>query len=347
MTLPIWFQDQQKKLILTVILILISVIVGGFLLFPDFFYDQFIWKYFWGPIVSDGLDKPVSYHGVEAAAKFTLVSEIVYGIMVAGALYGIYHILKKWDITIDFTFFLGTLPFIFYGSIARVLEDAHFFSAPIVFLFVTPLIYFQTLLLAICALLVGIYLCRIKKITQIPSPYIMGIIGIILTLPLVYYVGLWMTGSTWSSSNETFPFVFLLVIFLTFSITAIVFVIARFSRSQWKKAAIFITPLNLAMIFGHQLDGIASYISIYDPFNMGLPTYIEKHPASDILLQIWPPLFPIVKFILIIIIIYLFDEVYRKELIEQKQLVNLLKIGIFMLGFAPGFRDLLRVAMGV
>jgi len=80
---------------------------------------------------------------------------------------------------------------------------------------------------------------------------------------------------------------------------------------------------------------------------MGLPVYIEKHPASDWLMQLWPPLFPIVKFLLIIGIIYVLDIVYKDELVSQKRFVNLLKIGIFILGFAPGLRDLLRVAMGV
>lgn len=168
-------------------------IVIGVFVFPSLFYDQFIWKYFWGPIVSDGLDTPVSHHGVPAAAKFTVVSEIIYGIMVAAVLYGLYRFLKKWKIPIDFSFFLGALPFILYGSIARVLEDAHFFSPPVVFLFVTPPIYFQTVVIAIIALFIGIYLHRIKKITKISSPNIMGIIGIILTIPLMYYVTLWMT----------------------------------------------------------------------------------------------------------------------------------------------------------
>ena len=101
------------------------------------------------------------------------------------------------------------------------------------------------------------------------------------------------------------------------------------------------------MIGGHMVDGITSYISIYDPLNMGLPFYYEKHPASDLILSIWPPLFPIVKFILIVIVIIIFDVVYKKDFEKYARLVNLLKIGIFILGFAPGLRDLLRVMMGV
>jgi len=80
---------------------------------------------------------------------------------------------------------------------------------------------------------------------------------------------------------------------------------------------------------------------------MGLPLYLEKHPASNFLMEVWPPLFPIVKFLLIIAVIYIFDILYKKELKRYIILVNLLKIGIIILGFSPGMRDLLRVTMGV
>ena len=79
---------------------------------------------------------------------------------------------------------------------------------------------------------------------------------------------------------------------------------------------------------------------------MGL-SYAEKHPASNVLLEIWGPLFPIVKFVLIIVVVYVFDVLYKDELKDHMTLVNLLKIGILILGFSPGLRDLLRVTMGV
>ena len=64
-------------------------------------------------------------------------------------------------------------------------------------------------------------------------------------------------------------------------------------------------------------------------------------------MEVWPPLFPIVKFLLILGIIYLFDVSFKKELVQYQRLINLLKIGILILGFSPGLRDLLRVTMGV
>lgn len=339
-----------KNRLITIGIVSIIAIVSFFLLwylFPEIIYDQFIWKYFWGPILSDGLDTTMTYQGVSAAPKFTLVSEIVYGLVVAMALYGLYKILKKWKISVDYSFFLGILPFIIYGSVARVLEDAQLFTEPIVFWFVTPLIYIQTLFFALLALFIGVYLHDIKKLTKLSVQHIVGIAGTLLLLPFLYYVILWMTGNAWDGSNEIFTNVFLLVLLICFVIMILVYVFARYGQRVWKDAAIYLEPFNLSMIFGHQLDGIASYISIYDPFNMGLPVYIEKHPASDLLMQIWPPLFPIVKFFLIFGIIYVLDIWYKEELQSQKIFVNLLKIGIFILGFAPGLRDLLRVAMGV
>jgi uncharacterized membrane protein len=94
------------------------------------------------------------------------------------------------------------------------------------------------------------------------------------------------------------------------------------------------------------MDGLTSYISIKDPLGMSL-SYSEKHPASNVLLHTWGPLFPIVKFLLIIVVIYVFDILYKEELKNHLTLVNLLKIGILILGFSPGLRDLLRVTIGV
>lgn len=317
------------------------------LLYPEIVYDQFIWKYLWGPILSDGLNRSMVHNGVPAAPKFTLVSYIVYGVVIAVAIYGIYKLLKKWDITVDFSFLLGLMPFILYGSIARVLEDAQLFTAPIVFCFVTPLIYIQTLVITVLSLTLAVYLKRAKTLKKLSVQQITGIIGMIFFLPSLYYVLLWLSGNTWKESNDMFPIVFPMISIICVSITTGVYIMARSVQSYWKDARILSAPLNLSMIFGHLFDGISTYFSIYDPLHFGFPPYVEKHPASDLLMQVWPPLFPIVKFFLAIGIIYVIDVIYKDELRQQPLFVNLLKMGIFILGFAPGFRNLLRVTMGV
>lgn len=170
--------------------------------------------------------------------------------------------------------------------------------------------------------------------------------GLLIVFPCLYLIGRWLLGYQWSSTAGVRYDVFLLVIGLTALIVIAVFLFAYGYRKN-ESIAVYKKPLNLAMLSGHLIDGLTSWISIYDPFHMGLPSYIEKHPASNLLLQIWPPLFPIVKFLLIILVIYVFDILYKKELTRYSRLVNLIKIGIFILGVSPGLRDLLRVTMGV
>jgi uncharacterized membrane protein len=338
---------KEKPWIFIIVLLcpILFVIIGCFV-FPSIFYDQFIWKYFWGPIVSDALEKPVSFNGVKAAQKFTLVSEIIYGILVVGVLYGLLNLFTKWNIKMDRSFFTSLIPYIIYGSVVRVLEDSAFFSEPFVYWFVTPLVYFQILFFFLFFLIVGRIFTKKTNNSYLSQLNIVSIGGIILLLPFLYYTGLWIIGEQWSYSNGVRFDVFILVIFLLMIIITGIYSLGRYFKNI-PGLYIYTGVLNLSMIFGHMLDGITSWISIYDPFNMNLPGYIEKHPASDYLMQLWPPLFPIVKFILIVFVIYLFDVLYKKELEEYPRLVPLLKISIFILGFAPGLRDLLRVTMGV
>jgi uncharacterized membrane protein len=189
-------------------------------------------------------------------------------------------------------------------------------------------------------------LCRLiqKQMMTVNTVIFSG--GLLIVLPCIFLIGRWITGPKWSKAYGTYLNVFLLVIGLVTLIVLLVYVIAWVLRKH-DTVKVYKEPLNLSMLTGHLIDGITSYVSIYDPLRMGLPSYLEKHPASNSLMELWPPLFPIVKFLLIIMVIYIFDIAYKKELIKYSRLVNLLKIGIFILGIAPGLRDLLRVTLGV
>jgi uncharacterized membrane protein len=76
----------------------------------------------------------------------------------------------------------------------------------------------------------------------------------------------------WSSSAGVSFDVFLLVIGLVSLIVGLVYIIAYNYRNN-EKLAVYKAPLNLSMLFGHLVDGITSYISIYDPLKMGLIGY--------------------------------------------------------------------------
>jgi uncharacterized membrane protein len=346
MDLISFYNENKNYILLGIISIVISIFLFGLFFLPSIFYDQFFWRYFIGPIISDALGYQVSYNGITAEEKFTIISEIVYGFLIIIVLFGLYKLMKKWNVSVDYRFLLAIMPYIIAGSLTRVLEDAEFFIQPLVYLFITPIIYFHILFWFIFLLCIGnIIQNKFKKRNlNVNSALFLG--GILFLAPFLYYTVQWLILDKLNFGYNIRFDVFFLIIFLVLIIVFGVILISNF----FKKYYFFNTmlrPLNLAMITGHMIDGISSYISIYDPLGMGLPSYYEKHPVSDFIMDIWPPLFPIIKFILVIIIIYVFDILYKKDFERYPRLVNLLKIGIFILGFAPGLRDLLRVMIGV
>jgi uncharacterized membrane protein len=392
---------REHLLLLTVIIFcsIVSVIVVGLIVLPEVFYDQWIWRYYWGPIVADAGGSPV-HNGVYVQEGYTLVSELTYGIVLIVALFGIYRLLKWMRVALDWPFFMALMPYILYGPVSRVLEDAAYFNEPLIYWFISPLIYVQIAgfalsfvvlgyfvsqknnqkwtLYALIAVLTVIFLAYLVLWSDgvygayVVNPLIMLVLfigaivpsmvqwyrnklsvnwmvfsgGLFLLLPSLYLIARWIVGYQWDITNGVRFDVFVLIAVLVAAITGVVYLVGY----RWREnpsIAVFKHPLNLAMILGHMIDGLTSYVSIYDPFRMGIPSYVEKHPASDFLMQAWPPLFPIVKFVLIVFIIYVFDVVYKEDLGRYGWLKNLLKIGIIILGFSPGVRDLLRVTMGV
>jgi uncharacterized membrane protein len=328
-------------------LLILGVIIIGYLVAPGLVYDQWIWKYYWGPVVADAAPDVITatYHGVIAEEGYTIVSEITYGIILIAALFVIYKFLKKLEIKIDWRFCLALMPYILFGPVTRTLEDTNYFNEPFVYWFISPLIYLQIAAYALLFLLLGYYLEQKYNKRKLTVNTVVFLGGVILLLPSLYLIARWILGDQWSASAGVRFDVFAIVIGLVAFIVGLVYLVAYLYRHK-ESIAVYRNPLNLAMLAGHLIDGLTSYISIKDPFLMGL-SYSEKHPASNFLLEIWGPLFPIAKFALIIVVIYVFDILYKDELKDHLTLVNLLKIGILILGFSPGLRDLLRVTMGV
>ena len=375
------------------------VVILGFLFFPHIFYDQFIWKYFWGPLKADAMNQPVELHGIWAYEGYTLVSELVYGLFLIVSLLGIYKFFKFLKVQVNTLFFLSVFPFILLGPIARVLEDSGLFHPPLIYWFISPLIYVQIAVYFFASFLFSYYLEKsrfsFRKILLLfggvllcinlvyflftfllpdASSYYMpsavlivfslfsfllvvgaswyfhkftyhmslSSLGILILLSAIYLIGHWLTGNPWADSGET-HFIVLLLIFILAGGT----VVGIFALS--KKDILPIKPsfINLFLVFGHMLDGWASYIAVKDPFSLGL-IYGEKHPLPQFLMNHVHGLsYPLVKLVMVLIVIYLIDTPFKHELEKYVNLRNLLKLAIFILGFAPGFRDLLRVIMGI
>jgi len=401
------YQLLKKKddVVLYLFVIVIIFLVGGLLIFPTLFYDNFIWKYFIGPVLEDAHDAPVYYHQIKAAEKFTVISELVYGLSAFLIMYYIYRLLKKLKIQINTVFACVLLPYFAYGAIARVLEDSQFFVSPFSYWFVTPFIYLQIICFAvvfgllgwfynkrfeqiekkyrmayllivvlffdfiitavwffsasfqmqateiICLFLVS-FLCTAPLILFFYSrkTYVVNVFiltgGLLLLLPSVYLSIRWIIGFQWNSTiGIRFDVAGLVLGAATLVVCCVYGIVLTWKKNS--KIAIFKNPLNLSMIFGQLLDGFTSYISIKNPLGFSDLQYSEKHFLSDGILDLWGPLYPLLKFIFVILVIYLIDVFYKEDLKKYSELVVIFKIVFLILGLSPGLRDLLRITMGV
>ena len=322
-------QKHKTFIYLSIPLLIIVAIIVGYIVAPSLVYDQWIWKYYWGPVVADATPNSLTatYNGIQAEEGYTLLSEITYGIILIAALFVIYKLLKKLEITIDWRFCLALMPYILFGPVTRTLEDTNYFNEPFVYWFISPLIYVQIAAYALLFLLLGYYIERKYNRRKLTVNTVVFLGGAILLLPSLYLIARWILGDQWSASAGVRFDVFAIVIGLVALIVGLVYLVAYLYRHK-ESIAVYKNPLNLAILTGHMMDGITSYISIKDPFLMGL-SYSEKHPASNVLLELWGPLFPMAKFVLIIVVIYVFDILYKDELKHHLTLVNLT---IFIIG---------------
>lgn len=387
MSLKAFYDTHWRKIWATAILVPILVLLVGYALLPELFWDEFIWRYYWGPIVED--------------KEYNVVDTLTYGIILALSLFGIYKLLKKLDIETGTGFFIALTPYIFLGGVLRALEDSELFKVPFKYLFISPIIYFILGLTTIGILLIGVFLERLyvksRRVAFILLAIAFAILNIIYTLfflyrepylnfalspllPILISVGILATIFFYSKFKSidvftvlfSFGLLFLLLFFsyivywtavgrwvdidvkihleamplvigLTVLSTLLTFIAFRFI-SRWRsEALVFTAGVNIALFLGHFMDASATFIGI-DYYG-----YTEKHILPSFLIGIFHTagIMYLLKLVVISLVIYLIDISYKDDLRDDKVLIGLVKLCIFILGLAPGTRDMLRLTMGV
>lgn len=101
--------------------------------------------------------------------------------------------------------------------------------------------------------------------------------------------------------------------------------------------------MNLLIIFAHLFDASATFRGMQ---HYG---YVEKHVLPSLAIEALgtPAVMYLLKVPLIIVIIYVLDVLYARELEAYPRLKVLIKFVIITLGMAPGLRNTIRLAMGV
>jgi len=134
-----------------------AVIGLGCVILPEIFWDQFVWRYFWGPVVADAEDRTVG--GITEG--YNIVSTLSYGIILAGAILVIYRLIVVLNIEMNKWFFLAVIPYILFGGFARALEDAILFKVPGTYIFISPVIYVFTGLVTVGLMVISHFGSRI------------------------------------------------------------------------------------------------------------------------------------------------------------------------------------------
>jgi uncharacterized membrane protein len=113
----------------------VLILVLGLLAAPRVFWDEFLYPYFWQSIEADASNAGGS------AEAYNAVNTLAYALILVPAIVLIYRVLERLKVRVDTRFVLMLTPFLVLGGAARALEDAQYFSKPLSYAFISPLIY--------------------------------------------------------------------------------------------------------------------------------------------------------------------------------------------------------------
>lgn len=243
---------------------------------------------------------------------YTTLNTVVFGLILGISILLIIKMFKyikkdPADLIIPLT------PFIFFGSGARALVDNNIY--PLTYILVTPGIYLLTGFIAI-ATVMGAYF--IEKKTNIDYRYIIFGVGAVLCIPNIVYLG-------------PINIVAALQILGVWALISSIFVLLR---NKW---SLLSNKINLTVLMAHIFDASSTYVAV-DFYG-----YSEQHVLPSALTGLVGTaavMFPL-KIAVILTALYVIDSY-----VEDKTIANMLKLAIFILGFAPGLRNFLSLIMG-
>jgi uncharacterized membrane protein len=259
------------------------------------------------------------------------VDTITYAIVLGISLFWVLKLLGKLKVQIDSRFLISITPYIIAGSSLRVLEDSQFFTPPMQYLFVTPLIYFFMFIVTLSILAFSIELERKGKIRD-------------------YHTLFGLTGAAWALFNIATLIIYdgvvrpvpaAAILFLGITVTGIVYFISR------KINFLLLTDkVNISILFAHLLDASSTFVGI------DWLDYYEKHVVPTFFIDLarnftsHPSLvmYPL-KLLVFVPVLYVLDNDFETE--KEKKLVGLMKLTILVLGLSPAVRNTLRIMMGV
>ncbi|NJD77910.1 MAG: DUF63 family protein [Candidatus Methanoperedens sp.] len=265
--------------------------------------------------------------GIVNDTSYNHIDMITYVIILFAGVYAVLKLLNKLRIRIDEDFVIATIPYVFMGSVFRVIEDANILSPPVKYFFITPLIYFVIFAVCFSILLFTRYLEKIRKIENYLRVY--AIAGVVLSL----------AGIVILIFNSLYDWNLYILVYSLVPSIGVTEIMRRVSP------AIRMTYLRSRMysfaIFSFLLDSFTTYIGV------DMLGYTNKHPFSSFLASIFGTgivLIPL-SLILVVLIILLLEKDSKTAKDQDEK--YMLTLTLIVLGFSMGVRNLLAMAFGV
>ncbi len=272
--------------------------------------QNFFQEYFINPILY-----PTQY------APYNVYNTAAYALIALAAVWLIYQGIRKAGFKNDSRFQGAILPFIVFGGLFRVFEDADLTPRVVtiagieLYPFVTPQIYI-VIFLALAAIALTAWVLtknREKSLEWVgKTGWLMSALAALglmtrIQHPLWAILPLALAAAGW-------------------------FIYEKIREHRQLEKNPFLSP----MVFGQVLDGAATFVGIQ------FAGYAEQHVVGNILLDIGGP---ILFFAIKIAFAFAAAEMLRQEKDEDAR--NFVALLITLFGLAPGLRDLTRAALGV
>ncbi len=367
-------------------LAVILLLAAGAFAFPRRVYDEFIWQYFWGPIVADAhavgtagcaVREGGSVEFIRSGAEcdairetgtavvanpgYTTLSTVSYAIILLFALVGIVLLMDRMNLGTDRRFFYGLIPFVFFGGALRVVEDANtqlyaetgemVIGMPWAGFIISPLIYFVVFLLAAVALLGSRHLEFEGIVDRYEYPLAASGTGLlVLTFVILGYFYV----------TTDFMSISLIVPAVTLGGATLITVLVWWaSQRWWPEMNVGTGLMGAVVIWGHAVDGVANVLSLDWAAAVGLPrTYGPKHVVNRAIIDITSAVQPAAvsdaigtawPFLPVkVLVAAIVVWAFNDEVFEDTPtFAMLLFVAILAVGLGPGTRDFLRATLGI
>ncbi len=265
--------------------------------------------------------------GIINDTSYNHIDMITYILVLFAGVYAVLKLLHKWKIKVDENFVISTIPYIFMGSVFRVIEDANLLNPPIKYLFITPVIYFVVFGICSGILLLTRHLQSIKKIKDFTRLY--AACGILISIAGIMILLLYSHSSL--RMDELFYNL----------IPAVVLTVAVAKISPALRMNYLQNRVYSFAIFSFVLDSFTTYIGV------DLMGYTNKHPFSSFLTSIFGTgiiLIPL-SLILVVLIILMLERESKNDVDQDEK--YMLALTLIVLGFSMGARNLLAMTFGV